>query len=308
MQVEIEHQREVVGELDVRQPEPVHLDFGAVQDKVEVPARIVAGIRRLHLPVGVLQTAGRHEQLDLVLAHEGVEVARQNVGAPGLLHQAVEVENLLLPRLVAEREVDEKKSDLFELQLDHQLFHAALEVVKLFLLDGVLGKEGVALLVVDGDVPPARGGAVLAAVAVEVAKLFGHLFGLAFAPEAVGAVVHLDQANDIGVERTDELNDLIKVVAGAPEHSKQGEALLIAVGAVANVVKQKSHGGTLSPSRGKATLPLTLPLLFSRSRALIATPCSVSPPISAVSAGSASAFVEALRSEESGVHPLLPWS
>ncbi len=184
--------------------------------------RFMAREGGLHILIGILQATRGHQQLDLLLAHEGVEVAGKNVGAARFFDEVVEVKNLLLPRLVAKCQMDEEDCDLFKLQFDNEFFHAALKVVELFAADGVLRQKRIALLVIERDALPAGGCAVFGAIAMEVSQLLSHLLGLTLFAGAVGAVVHLDQSDYVGIERSDEFGDLGQMVVGSSQHSDQG--------------------------------------------------------------------------------------
>jgi len=68
--------------------------------------------------------------------------------------------------------------------------------------------------------------------------------GLVLAAGPEGADVHLDQANNIRVQRLDKVYDFRKVAIGSFEeaHKRQRQVKLPAdTGAIAYVVKQKAH-------------------------------------------------------------------
>ena len=147
------------------------------------------------------------------------------------------MQDLLLPGLVAERKVDQEKGNVFKFEFDDEFFHAAFEIVKFFGMDNVFGQKGVALVFVDRDALPARGGAVFRTVAMKMPQFFSHFFGLALFAGAVGTVVDLDQSNYIGIERSDKLRDFVQVVVRSPQHPNQRKPALVSVGGVANIIQ-----------------------------------------------------------------------
>lgn len=234
--LEVDDERKVVGKLHIRHPEFIDLDFGAVQNEIQMFLRVVAGERGLHVLVGILQATRGHKQVNFLFPHKGIKIAREDIGACRFLDEMIEMKNLLLPCLVAECKMNEEKGDVLQLQLDNELFHTPLEVVKRFVMDRVLGQKGVALIFVNGDALPTRGNTVFGTIAVEMPEFFRHLFGLALFTGAVGAVIDLDQPDHIGIERPNKLRDFIQVIMGAPQHSKERKLTLVSMRGVANIV------------------------------------------------------------------------
>ena len=239
---EVEHQRQVVREPDVGDFEADGGDGGVVADEVQLAAGGPAREGGLVVGVGAFQACGAQEHVQLPDTGEGVEVAGHEARLAAVGDQVVQLEELAVTRADAEGEVHEKEGDALELDLDGQAFKAGLEVVEGGAEDRLAGEHGVGLLVEDGHAPAEAVVRVLDAVAVVEVELVGQLLGLVLAPGAVGAGVHLDEADDVGVHVTDEARDVRKVRGGAQQGLQPREAPQ-PPGAVLDVMEQKPHDG-----------------------------------------------------------------
>ena len=86
----------MVGKLHGRDLKPIHFDLGTVQYEIEFFARAVAGIRRQAAGIGIAQARGLHEQIELVVAPVGIEIAGDDDRFGGLAHQIVQIPQLVL--------------------------------------------------------------------------------------------------------------------------------------------------------------------------------------------------------------------
>ena len=139
-------------------------DFLAHQHEVELDARNARRERRQVLLVGAAQAGGAHEQVDLVRAPEGVEVAGHDHRLVRLGDEIVQISQLVLALAILERQVHEEDAHVIELELDDQPLDAGVEVVEALALDARRGQERIALLAHDGHEVVDRALAVLALV------------------------------------------------------------------------------------------------------------------------------------------------
>ncbi len=80
-----------VGHVELRD-----LDAVGVEHEIELLARIAAGIGGQSQAVRALEPRGLHEQEDLVVAPERIEVAGDDHRLAGALHQFVQVAQLIV--------------------------------------------------------------------------------------------------------------------------------------------------------------------------------------------------------------------
>ena len=85
--VEIAHQRQVVGVLDIRNLEILNRDSVLVQNEIEFLAGRASGVRRQALDIGAGQARRAHEQVDLVLSPECIEITGDDDRFLGYLDQ-----------------------------------------------------------------------------------------------------------------------------------------------------------------------------------------------------------------------------
>src|SRR5688572_3568233 len=168
----------MVGEAHVRHFEIGDFYFLARQHEVELDARIPRRKRGQVLFVGAAQPRGAHEEIDLVRAPEGIEIAGHDDRLVRLDDEIVQVAQLVLALPVLEREVDEENADIVELELDDQPLDAGVEVVEALALDARRSEKGVALLAYDGHEVVERTLAVLALIGAVVAQGVRNVFGL----------------------------------------------------------------------------------------------------------------------------------
>jgi len=93
----------VIGERDRRDVECLRHDALAVEDEVELLARPAARVRRQAGDICALEPRGLHEEVDLVLAPERIEVSGDDHGLRLAPHELVQVAKLVVP--VAKRNI-----------------------------------------------------------------------------------------------------------------------------------------------------------------------------------------------------------
>lgn len=227
----------MVGQLHTRHLEIIDPDSWAVKDEIQLPFWITTWKGGLRGLVGVLQTGGRLKQLKFFFPQENIEIARYDVGAAGRFDHVVQMEQLILPRLVAESQMDKEEGDVLQLQLNHKLFHTPLEIMVSLGTYRILGQKCIPLLVVNWDVLPTGVLRIFRTVGMEMAHLGRNFLHLALATGAIGSIIHLDQPHHIRIDTSDELNDLVQMVACSSQHSQQGEFALVSMGRIADVVE-----------------------------------------------------------------------
>ena len=118
--VEIADQWPVIRQPHVRNLEVRDLDALADQHEIQLRARRLGGIGGQALRIGAAQARRAHEQVQLVRAPEGVEVAGDDDRLGRLLDQFVQVAQLVLAVAVLDRQVHEEDAHLVQFQLDDQ--------------------------------------------------------------------------------------------------------------------------------------------------------------------------------------------
>ena len=114
--------------------------------------------------VRAAQLARLHEQIDLVLAPERVEVAGDDDRLARRHDEVVQVLQLRMPMTKLQRQVHEEDRALLELELDDEALDALVEVVKPLAVNARRGEKRVALLAENRQTVVQRAGAVLALV------------------------------------------------------------------------------------------------------------------------------------------------
>src|SRR5580692_462295 len=243
--LEVAHQRAMVGEAYVRDAEPLDLDALAHEHEVELDARDARREGGQACGIGAAQSGGAHEEVDLVRAPEGVEVPGHDHRLRRLLDEVVERAQLVLAVAVLDRQVHQEHAHLRELKLDDEALDAGIEVVEALAVHGGRRQEGVALLAHDGHELVERVGPVLGLVGGIVAELAGDVVGLVQHAGADRAGINLDEADDVGFLGADELGDAAEhlavaaQVACARQRQVEGGS---GAGGVADVVDEQSHG------------------------------------------------------------------
>ncbi len=139
-------------------------------------------------------------------------------------------------------EMDEEYGEGVALEFDNEFLDARFEVMELQRGNGLVGDEGIALLLQYGRSICPGGGAVLGLVDMFIAQFLGDPFGLIDAAGSVGAFIDLDQADNIGAFGLDEGNDALRILLAGTEIAREGERQMIAharAGAVANVIQHE---------------------------------------------------------------------
>src|SRR5215475_11716853 len=106
-----------------------------MQDEIQFLARAAAWIRIKAFGVRAAQARGLGEQIELMIAPVGIEIAGDDDGFGRLAHQIVEIAKLILPVPELQRQMHQKNRDVVELQLDDEPFDARVEVMKALAAD-----------------------------------------------------------------------------------------------------------------------------------------------------------------------------
>src|SRR5665213_804737 len=208
--VEITHQWAMVGEPHIRHPKIRELDIRTEQDEVQLHARHARREGRQLLGVGTAQPGGVHEEVDLVVAPEGVEVPRHDHRFVGLHDQLMQEAQLVLTMAVLERQVHQEYAHFIQLQLDDQTLDAGIEVMEPLPRHMRRRQKGVGLLADNGHELVQRLGAVLALEDGEMPQLLGDVLGLIDHAGADGTGVDLDQAHHIGLLGPQKLGNTVQ--------------------------------------------------------------------------------------------------
>src|ERR1700692_839132 len=133
----------MIGELDVGYFKAVHLDLGAVQDEIQLLARAAARIGRQTMEIVAVQSGRLGEQVELVIAPVGIEIAGHDYGLTSFTQQIIEISQLILTMPEFQGQVHQKNRDIVEFQLDDQALDAGVEIVKALAADPRCRKEGI---------------------------------------------------------------------------------------------------------------------------------------------------------------------
>src|SRR5256885_5962681 len=131
------------------------------RSEVELDARRACRKGRQARGIGAAQSRGAHEEVDLVRAPEGIEVARDDHGLRRLQDQIVERAQLVLALAELERQVHEEHAHIRELELDDEALDPGIEVVEALAVHVRRREERIALLADDRYQLIYRAGAVL---------------------------------------------------------------------------------------------------------------------------------------------------
>ena len=187
-----------------------NLDTITDEDEVQFPTRFATGIGRQSCGIHATQARGFHEQVDLGIAPESVEVASHNNGLVAGFHQAVKVPQLFLPVAILQGQVHQKDRTVLKLQFDNETLDAGIEEVKALAMHARRGEEGIALLADDGHSRVEGTHTVFAGVGTVVPELCCDMVSLVHALGAHGTRVHLDQADQVRIKLFKEGSDAIQ--------------------------------------------------------------------------------------------------
>ena len=188
--------------------ETCHVDAVLVKDEVEFLARCPARVGRQALGVCRSQSSRFHEQVDLVFAPERIEIACDDDRLLGCLYEVIEMPQLQVPVPVFQGQVDEKDREIVHFEFDDEPLDSRVEIVEALAVDARRGHEGVPLLAHDRQDLVERLRAILGLIRRVHAEIRGDLLGLVDVTAADGPGVHLDQANNVRINRLDEARNL----------------------------------------------------------------------------------------------------
>ena len=226
------------------------LYFRAVKNKVKMPARAPAGERWRAMFVGVDQTGGGQKHFYFAFTPQRIKIAGHDMGLFDPLNQGIKTAQLVMANTGAQGQVNQKNNHVFQFQLDDQALHAPFEIVKLLLMNGVSGQNGIALAIDDGHVLRQGSVIVFGFVDMIVTQGIGYGFGLILSLRTVGAGINLHQPNQIGIVLAEKVDNDIQVLfciaqIAFPRHHA------FAAGSVSDVVQYKSHETPYYHSRSK---------------------------------------------------------
>src|ERR1700686_4585806 len=122
MDREVADQRQMIGELNVRNRKAIHLDLAAVKDEIKLFARAAARIGGQAVQVGAGQSGRFSEQVEVVIAPVSIEVAGHDDRLLSLAQQIVQIPELVLPMPELQGQMHQKNCYVIEFQLDDQAF------------------------------------------------------------------------------------------------------------------------------------------------------------------------------------------
>lgn len=136
----------MVGQAHIRDVERINTDSRAVEDEVYLAlwgmARMGWGVG----DIGVSEAGCGEKQIKLTAAPEGVEITSNDYILADIADQGMELFKLVLSVPVFQGKMDDENGHRQEVSLQDQAFHALLKIVKMKVLDGLFGQEGIALL------------------------------------------------------------------------------------------------------------------------------------------------------------------
>lgn len=142
--------------------------------------------------------------------------------------------------------MDHIDNHIIQFHLDDQPLDPFIKIDKAGIEDIPIGEQGVGLLIEhryllgDGII------AVFGFNHMMVVKPGTDCGGLAAIPGAVRTGIYLNQANDIGLDGTDKLDNPVQVLIRLLEKSGIGQGQVVVIlmaGPVPNIIEEKFHGG-----------------------------------------------------------------
>ncbi len=140
------------------------------------------------------QARGLGEQVDLVLAPIGIEVAGHDHRLAGLAHQIIEIAQLILAMAELQGQVHQEDRDIVELQFDDEPLDAGVEIMKALAADARRRQKRIGLLADDGHNLVDRRDPVLAFIGRVMAQRARDEIGLIDHSGAYRTGIHFDEA------------------------------------------------------------------------------------------------------------------
>ena len=225
-----------------------HMNFGAMQNEVELPAGRAAwkgwGIGE----IGTRQIQLLHEPRQFHFSGEGIEVTCDQIGFFGFLHQRGQVGQLALAAAFAESQMDNKNDDLFQFQFKDEAFDAFAEEVGFLANDIVVAEEGIGLLAHDGQASQPGPFSVFGAAERPMTQFLSDGIGLALIPCTIGTGINLNESENIGLLLTKKADEGVEIFVGFSEKTAEREWKMefnARPGRIPHIVKHESHLITL---------------------------------------------------------------
>ena len=133
----------MIGKADIGDIKVINADARTVQDKINLPQGGMAWVGRNVCQVGVFQTCRGKKKVQFPAAPEGIEVAGNDNFLVGILDQAVQLLELILPMPVFERQVDDKNGDGLQVRLDNQLLDSLFKIVETKIFNALLSEQSI---------------------------------------------------------------------------------------------------------------------------------------------------------------------
>ena len=232
----------MIRQLGIRDGKVFNRDGRTVQDVIQLPPRKERRVGREMRSVGTAKACHAAQETCLAMPREHIEIPCEDARLVGGVDDVAELLELMLTRPKSQREVNQQETNRGEFHFDHEALASFVKIMKR-LADGFRSAEdGVGLLAKDGKPFKESILGIFDFPNVLHAKAFGNDAGLIFFPHSIGAGVHLDKPDDIGILPLQKIRNggdviiaLSQIPAPRPSHGMTG--------AVSDVVEDKTHWG-----------------------------------------------------------------
>ena len=195
--------------------------------------------------VCIFQAGCRLEKFQFSASAKGVEVSRHNHRFGAVFDQTVQMFQLLLSMPVFQGKVDDKDNNLRKFNFNNQSFKSLIEVMKVMGCYCFPGEQGIGLFIQNRD-PSCQGIVrVFCFNNMELMQFFSNDIGLTASVGTIGARIHLDEGNDVRLNRFDEIDDMVQGVGRMSEESGKRQRQMVShtlSGGITDVVEKEAHG------------------------------------------------------------------
>ena len=205
----------VIGQFHLWYAKIGDLDFRTVKNIVQLPPRRPTGVRRFPLTVCASQTRCGEKQLQFPITPEHIEVAGNHHWFFYIFDHLMKFIELVMTMAKFQREVHKEDVKIFQLQLDYQTFNAFTEVMKAVGDNLLAGQYGITLLVDHRHLLRQGIAGILRLVDMILLYFTCNGFCLVIVLGPIGPTVHLQEADDIRIDLSYEINNLVEISVGA---------------------------------------------------------------------------------------------
>ena len=207
----------VIGEFNLWYAKIGDLDVRTVENIVQLPPGRPTGMRGLPLTVCASQTRCGEKQLQFPITPEHIEVAGNHHRSFYISDHLMKFMELVMTMAEFQREVYKKDVKILQLQLDYQTFNAFTEVMKPVGDNLLAGQYSITLLVDHRHLLCQGTAGILRLVDVILLYFTCNGFSLVALFGPIGPTVHLEEADDIRLDLSYEINNLVEISVGALE-------------------------------------------------------------------------------------------